>query len=107
MALLRPIAVLCLMTASCGVGIAGASYTYERKLLRISEEREVYRVLTGKAVAMSDKSLVFAQGYQEVLTTCMTRLYSSPTTEPVVTTPNKKRGGIGGPFDVRKPSRLP
>jgi len=107
MALLRPFIVLCLMTVSCGVGAAGASYTYEQKLLRISEEREGYRKLAEKAVEMSDKALVFAHGYQDVLSTCMSRLYSSPTTDPVVATVNHKRGGIGGPIDVRKQSRLP
>lgn len=107
MALLRPFIVLCLMTVSCGIGAAGASYTYERKLLRITEEKDVYMALAEQAVAMSDKSLAFAQKYQEVLNTCMTRLYSSPTTEQVVTTINPKKGGIGGPLDVRKQSRLP
>lgn len=107
MALLRPIAVLCLMTASCGVGAAGASYRYEQKIVRITEEREGYLALAERAMGMSDKALTFASGYQEVLSTCMSRLYSNPTTDPVVANVNHKKGGIGGPVDVRKQSRLP
>jgi hypothetical protein len=107
MALVRPFIVLCLMTASCGIGAFGASYTYERKLLRITEEKDGYMAIAHQAVAMSDKSLIFAQGYQDVLNTCMSRLHSSPTTEPVVTRVSPKKGGIGGPIDVRKQSRLP
>jgi hypothetical protein len=107
MALVRPLIVLCLMTASCGIGALGTRYTYERKLLRITEEKDVYTAIALQAIAMSDKSLIFAQEYQDVLNTCMTRLYSSPTTEQVVTTVSPKKGGIGGPIDVRKQSRLP
>jgi CTP:molybdopterin cytidylyltransferase MocA len=107
MAWLRLFTVLCLMLASCGVGAAGASYRYEQKLLRITEEREVYMALAEQAVAMSDRALGFALGYQEVLNTCMGRLYSSPTTQTVVSNTNPKKGGVGGPLDVRKPSRLP
>lgn len=107
MAWLRLFTGICLMFVSCGVGAAGASFKYEQKLLRITEERQMYLSLAEQAVAMSDRSLEFALGYQEVLNICMGRLYSSPTTQAVVTNPNSKKGGIGGPIDVRKPSRLP
>lgn len=107
MAWLRLFLVVCLMAVSFGAGLAGANYKYELKLTRITEEREAYLKLASSAVAMSDRSLTFAQGYQDVLDTCLERFYLRPTTEPVVATINHKKGGIGGPIDLRKQSRLP
>lgn len=107
---LRVFAVICLMFLSCSVGAAGATYRaslmYEKKLERIQEERESYMAIANSAVSMSDKAFAFAQGYQEVLDTCMQRLYSSPVESPVAAS-RLKKGGVGGPVDVRKQDRLP
>jgi hypothetical protein len=107
MLLLRPLILLCLIAASCGVGVVGSSYTYEKKLSRISDEREGYRLLTIKAMAMSDKVLVFAEKYQEGLSACMSRVYRTPVIEPGVAVVNYAAGGRGGPFTVRSADRLP
>lgn len=107
---LRVFAVLCLMFISCSVGAAGATYRvsleYERKIERMQEEKEAFMAIANSAVTMSDKAFAFAQGYQEVLDTCMQRLYSRPTESPVAAS-RLKKGGIGGPVDVRKQDRLP
>jgi hypothetical protein len=107
MVLVRPLIVLCLMAASCGVGAAGMRYKDEQRFLRLTEEREGYMALAEKAMAMSDKALVFAHGYQLVLDTCLERIYSSPTTEQAVMNIRPKKGGIGGPNTLRGDSRLP
>jgi hypothetical protein len=107
---LRPLTLVALMvvptfsvSAACA---AGTAWSYERKLERISEERQVYMTLANSAVSMSDRSFNFALKYQETLSICMTKLYGRDTVE-LVQAANPKKGGIGGPLDVRKQSRLP
>jgi hypothetical protein len=108
---LRPLTLVAIITVSGGIGTVVSAYTsarkYEQKIIRVTEEREGYLALADKALATSDRALAFASGYQEVLDTCMTRLYRSPTTVPLVAISNPKKGGIGGPLDVRKQGRLP
>jgi len=105
---LRPLTLVVFAATFGGLGASAAAYTYEQKLVRVTEEREGYLALADKALATSDRALTFAQGYQEVLDTCMTRLYSSPTTVPVVAVKQIPfKGGIGGPNTMRGNSRLP
>jgi hypothetical protein len=103
---LRLLTVVVLAAVSCGLGAACAAFKYEQKITRITEDREGYMALADKALATSDRALTFATGYQETLDICMTRLYA-PTTTAVVVSKTPFNGGIGGPLDVRKPSRLP
>lgn len=111
MALLRLFVVLFLMTLSALVGGGAVAFRDElefarlhNEITRLHEEIAGYKTLADKTTAMSDKSLVFAQNYQAVLITCLTRLYGGPAAGPVVVL---GKGGIGGPDDVRRTSRLP
>lgn len=108
---LRPLTLIALMVIpSCGLSAAsavGTSWQYERKLTRIQEERQVYMSIANSAVDMSDRAFSFAQRYQETLNICMTKLYGRDTLELVQQASNPKKGGVGGPLDVRKQSRLP
>lgn len=74
------------------------------EITRLHEEIAGYKALADKTATMSTKSLVFAQNYQAVLVTCMSKLLGSSATDPVVIL---GQGGIGGPIDVRRRSRLP
>jgi len=107
---LRPLTLIVLIAVpACSlsaVSAAGTSWTYARKLERIQEERRVYTSIANVAVDMSNRSFIFAQKYQESLDICLTKLYGQDTMALVQKT-NPKKGGIGGPVDVRKQSRLP
>lgn len=109
---LRPVVwIISLLLLSSMSGVAGASFTaraYERKIQRLSEEREVYMLLSQQAISMSERSLSFTLQNQETLSTCIERLYAAPTAVPVVTTKKfSGKGGIGGPNVRRGESRLP
>lgn len=110
---LRPLTLIALMVVpACGfsaASAAGTSWSYERKLERITEERQVYMQVANSAVSMSNRAFNFAQKYQETLDICMTKLYGQSTMDLVSTNAkaNLKKGGVGGPLDVRKQSRLP
>jgi len=107
---LRLFAVLGLMAASCAGGAAASSARYELELSRLHREGERlraeisgYKKLANATMAMSDKSLDFAQKYQSVLDNCL-RFYNTPMPEPMVVV---GRGGIGGPVNAGRGSRLP
>lgn len=105
--LLRLVFFLFLMLACSGIGAAGSSHVSNKKLVRLTEERDGYKALAEKAMMMSEKSLVFAQGYQEVLILCGVRLNTVSTFEQVEVSVPRKKGGIGGPVILRKQSLLP
>lgn len=106
---LRLVTLLFLFVSLPALGAAGMWFVSERKLQRIREERAIYAELANKAVEMSDKAMMFAYGYQQVLDTCMVRLYAQPlSVENVASNKGKPRkGGLGGPDPVRGSSRLP
>lgn len=106
---LRPLTLLFLIVSLPALGAAGMWYVDSRKMQRVQEERAIYAELANKAVDMSDKAMMFAYGYQQVLDTCMVRLYSqTPTIENVAVSKKKHvKGGLGGPDPLRGPSRLP
>ncbi len=92
--------------ASCLFGSGLTAQWYDRKLTRLVEERETYASLLDSAVRMSERSLSFAQKYQETLDLCMARaLPLNPI--HTATRVSAGRGGIGGPVDVRAANRLP
>jgi len=107
---LRPLTLCVLMIVpACSLSAAsatGVSWTYERKLERVQEERQTYTALANSAMGMSERAFSFAQKYQETLGICMAKLYGRDTLE-LMQAASYKKGGIGGPLDVRKQSRLP
>lgn len=105
--LLRIFLLLCLVAFSGGAGFLVATFRNESEITRIREERDGYRALAEKTTSMSNRALVFALKYQEVLDTCLAKLYSRPAVAPVIFATQPVKGGIGGPDDVRKPGRLP
>ena len=105
---LRPLTVVMLVFVSWGLGAACTASRYEQKIVRITEEREGYLALANTATGTSTRALTFALGYQQVLDTCLERLYRDPTTQPVVVVkPASLKGGIGGPNILRGDGRLP
>lgn len=106
----RPLTLIVLIAVpACSlsaVSAAGTSWTYARKLERIQEERQVYTSIANAAVDMSSRSFIFAHGYQESLDICLIKLYGQDTMA-LVQKANPKKGGVGGPLDVRKSGRLP
>lgn len=107
---LRPLTLLVLIAVpplgSSAVTAWVVSRHYERKIERITEERQGYLALASSAVGLSDRAFVFARGYQETLNTCLEQLYR-PTELELVATKQLKKGGLGGPSTVREQSRLP
>ena len=107
---LRPLSLLVLVLAPpLGASLVVAGFTsqyYERKIDRLTEERQVYSALANNALGMSDRAFLFARGYQETLDVCLTQLYR-PTELELVATKNLKKGGLGGPSTIREQSRLP
>lgn len=99
--------LLCLVVLSGGAGFLVATFQYESEITRLREERDGYRALAEKTTGMSGKALTFALKYQEVLNICLSRLYGNPAVEPAIFAVQPVKGGIGGPDDVRKTSRLP
>lgn len=108
---LRPLTLIALVVVpACGfsaASAAGMAYTYERKLERITEERQAYLALAQNAVGMSDRAFTFARRYQDTLELCMTRAYPPGVYAQIATFPAPHKGGVGGPIDARSPSRLP
>lgn len=107
---LRPLTLLVLIVAlplgSSAVTAVVVSRHYERKIDRITEERQTYAALANSALGMSERAFIFARGYQETLNTCLEQLYR-PTELELVATKQLKKGGLGGPSTVREQSRLP
>jgi hypothetical protein len=105
---LHPLTAVMLVFVSGSTGAACTAHKYEQKITRITEDREAYLALAQTAMGTSTRSLTFALGYQEVLDTCLQRLYRSPSTLPVVVAkPISLKGGIGGPNTLRGDSRIP
>jgi len=102
---IRPLTLAVLVSSSCAIGAAGAAWGYERKIDRLHAERDGYLSLANATAALSEKSINFALSHQDVLESCMTRLYTPTAMEDLPTSPHK--GGIGGPRDVWRKSRLP
>lgn len=88
------------------VAVFVVSRNYDRKIERLTEERQTYSALANSALGMSDRAFIFARGYQETLDVCLTQLYR-PTDLELVATKNPKKGGLGGPRTVWEQSRLP
>jgi hypothetical protein len=91
-------------------GVFATSQTYERKLLRMDEERQMYLEIAHRSVDMSEKSFHYASSYQSLLDSCMAKIAPPVTVE--IFAQRKflgSKGGVGGPSDsdVRKPGRLP
>jgi len=107
---LRPLTLLVLIAVpplgASAIAAAIVSRHYERKVERITEERQGYLALASSAVNLSDRAFVFAHGYQDTLDICLAQLYR-PAEIDLVAIKNTKKGGIGGPGNVRQQSRLP
>ena len=110
---IRPLTlvVLSLLLPTLGAIVASSFYELEIETLReqikqAREERLLYTNLANQAVGVSERSFTFALRYQGTLDICLQRLYGA-SVPAVAASLTLHKGGIGGPYDVREPSRLP
>ena len=70
---LIPIAIVGCIAFALGYGVA--EWRHHAYRVQVAEDQHNLMLLMGDTLEMADKSLGYAQGYQETLDTCLARLH--------------------------------